>query len=36
MYPLFPAENLAGALEFMCYFFTALGAVISLLVSLRF
>lgn len=35
MYPLMPAESVAGALEFMCYFLTALGAAISFLATMR-
>jgi hypothetical protein len=36
MLPMIPAESMAGAFEFMCYFFTALGALISFATTLRF
>ena len=35
MLPYIPAEMLTGALEFVCYFFTAIGAVVSLLLTAR-
>jgi len=35
MMPIIPAETLAGALELMCYFFTAIGAAVGFLLSGR-
>jgi len=32
---IIPTETLAGALELVCYFFTAVGAVISFLLTAR-
>jgi hypothetical protein len=35
MHPILPTESLAGALETVCYLFTAAAAVLSCLWSLR-
>ena len=32
---LIPAESVAGAIEMVCYFFTVVGAVISILLTAR-
>jgi hypothetical protein len=36
MYSMIPGEALSGALEIVCYSFTAAAAVVSCLFSLRF
>jgi hypothetical protein len=36
MYSILPGEAMAGALEMVCYSFTAAAAVVSCLFSLRF
>jgi|GEM_PF-6721700 hypothetical protein len=36
MYPVLPPEIMSGALEMVCYVCTAVGALLSLLLSMRF
>jgi hypothetical protein len=36
MYPLIPGEALSGTMEIVCYFCTAVTAVVSYFLTMRF